>query len=80
MQLRVIGTALLFLNLLCGCSKAAPELIEVPAPLVSPVQEPDVSRITTNGDLLEIFLDYQLALRVCNGKLSSIEKVYSSHR
>ena len=55
-------------------------MIEVPAPLVSPVQEPDVSRITTNGDLLEILLDYQLALRVCNGKLSSIEKVYSSHR
>ena len=78
MRQRGIGTILLFLSLLCGCSKPTPELIDIPAPLVSPVTEPDVSRVSTNGDLLELFLDYQLALRVCNGKLSSIGKTYGS--
>lgn len=67
---------LLSLLALPACSKEVPKLIEVPPTLIAPVQEPDVSNIATNGDLLELFLDYQLALRLCNGKLSSIGKAY----
>ena len=53
-------------------------MIEIPAPLVSPVAEPDTSHVATNGDLLELLLDYQLALRMCNGKLSSIGQAYGN--
>ena len=78
MKRPALGMVLLFLSLLFGCSKPTPELISVPAPLLAPVPEPDMSSIATNGDLLELFLDYQLALRVCNGKLSSIGKTYGA--
>lgn len=51
-------------------------MIDVPTVLTTPVREPDTSRIATNGDLLEIFLDYQLSLKLCNAKLSSIGDTY----
>jgi hypothetical protein len=51
-------------------------MIEIPAPLVAPVQEPDVTAIQTNGDLLNSLIDHQAALRMCNGKLSSIGATY----
>lgn len=54
-------------------------MIEIPAPLTSLVAEPDVSAIRTNGDMLEILLDYQLSLRLCNGKLRSLEAAYGKH-
>lgn len=54
-------------------------MTEIPAALTAPVTEPDTSAAATNGDLLELLLDYQLALRVCNGKLSSIGTVYGQH-
>lgn len=44
--------------------------------LTAPVAEPDASDVKTNGELLELLLDYQLSLRVCNGKLSSLGKSY----
>ncbi len=54
-------------------------MIEVPAVLTSPIPEPDASHLSTNGDLLELLLDYQLSLRLCNGKLSSIGKAYGAN-
>ena len=78
MPIRVTGIILLSLLVLSGCSRTEVRLAEIPAPLVEPVQEPDVSELSTNGDLLELFLDYQLALRLCNGKLSSIGKAYGT--
>jgi hypothetical protein len=53
-------------------------MIEVPSVLTSPVTEPDPSHVITNGDLLELLLDYQLSLRLCNGKLSSIGQAYGT--
>ena len=50
--------------------------VEVPATLTAPVVEPDTSNVKTNGELLELLLDYQLSLRVCNGKLTSLGKAY----
>ena len=51
-------------------------MIEIPAPLVAPIKAPDVSAIQTNGDMLNSLIDYQAALRMCNGKLSSIGTAY----
>jgi len=48
----------------------------VPKVLTSAVAEPDTAHVTTNGDLLETLLDYQLSLRLCNSKLNAIEKAY----
>lgn len=51
-------------------------MIEIPSALTSKVSEPDASAVKTNGDLLELLLDYQLSLRMCNGKLTSIGQAY----
>lgn len=53
-------------------------MIEVPAVLTSPIAEPDINHLATNGDLLELLIDYQLSLRLCNGKLSSIGQAYGT--
>lgn len=53
-------------------------MIEVPAVLTSPIAEPDTKHLVTNGDLLELIIDYQLSLRLCNGKLSSIGQAYGA--
>ena len=54
----------------------APAMIEVPVMLTSPVREPDLSAITTNGDMLDALIDYQASLRICNAKLQSIGTAY----
>lgn len=51
-------------------------MIDIPAPLVSPVAEPDLSAIRTNGDLLNSLIDYQASLRMCNAKLQSMGAAY----
>lgn len=53
-------------------------MIDVPSVLTTQVHEPDISQLTTNGDLLELLIDYQLSLRVCNGKLSTIGDAYGN--
>ena len=53
-------------------------MIEVPAMLTKPVTEPDAAHVATNGDLLELLIDYQLSLRLCNGKLDAIGKAYGN--
>ncbi len=53
-------------------------MIEVPSVLTTQVREPDMSSLTTNGDMLELLIDYQLSLRLCNGKLSSIGQAYGA--
>lgn len=50
--------------------------VEIPAGLTAPVAEPDASDVKTNGEMLELLLDYQLTLRVCNGKLTSLGNAY----
>lgn len=51
-------------------------MIEVPAALTAPVAEPDISEVTTNGDLLNALIDYQAGMRMCNAKLQSIGTAY----
>ena len=51
-------------------------MTEIPAMLTAPVAEPDVSAAATNGDILELLIDYQLSLRVCNGRQNSIGTAY----
>ena len=53
-----------------------PAMIEVPAALTAPVAEPDISDVTTNGDLLNALIDNQAATRICNAKLQSIGTAY----
>ena len=53
-------------------------MIDVPATLTAPVPQPDAAAVTTNGDLLELLLDYQLSLRLCNGKLNAIRSAYGT--
>lgn len=53
-------------------------MIEVPSVLTTQVREPDMSSLTTNGDMLELLIDYQLSLRLCNGKLSAIGDAYGA--
>ena len=79
MRPHAIGTILLFPLLFCGCSSKVAAMTEIPPVLTASVPEPDTSAAATNGDLLELLLDYQLALRVCNGKLSSIGTAYGQH-
>lgn len=69
---------MLCLILCAGCSaaksvKSANELPEL-ALLASPVAEPGMDNLETNGDLVELLLDYQGALQICNGKLDGIRK------
>lgn len=80
MKAPVIGTTLLFLLPLCGCYKAQDPkaMINVPSVLTTQVQEPYTDSLKTNGDMLELLLDYQLSLRLCNSKLSTIGKAYGS--
>lgn len=51
-------------------------MIEIPAGLTATVAEPDVSEVTTNGDMLNALIDYQAGLRMCNAKLQSIGTAY----
>ena len=69
---------MLCLILCAGCSAArsarsANELPELAA-LASPVAEPGIDNVVTNGDLVELLLDYQEALQICNGHLDGIRK------
>ena len=54
-------------------------MIELPKQVTAQVPEPDASKAVTNGDLLELFFDYQMSLRMCNGKLEALEKAYGEH-
>lgn len=47
--------------------------------LTMPVPEPVPAELTTNGDLLNLFLDYRDALRTCNANLAVIEASYGLH-
>lgn len=79
MRKPVIGIIALCLTALCASCGRVEErtaLIKVPEALAEPVKEPDVTMMTTNGDMLELLLDYQLSLRLCNGKLHSIGTAY----
>lgn len=51
-------------------------MTNIPPVLTATVAEPDASAVVTNGDLLELLIDYQLSLRMCNGKLTAIGKAY----
>ena len=53
-------------------------MIDVPAALTASVQEPAADAVQTNGDLFELLLDYQLSLRLCNGKLNAIRSAYGT--
>ena len=53
-------------------------MIDVPSVLTTQVQEPYTGSLKTNGDMLELLLDYQLSLRLCNSKLSTIGKAYGA--
>ena len=44
--------------------------------LTMPVPEPVTEDLVTNGDLLDILLDYRDALRMCNANLAAIEAGY----
>ena len=79
MKQPVIGITALCLLLCAGCYKGeAVKMIDVPSALTAPVQEPDTSAVKTNGDMLELLLDYQLSLRLCNGKLNAIRTGYGT--
>ena len=69
---------MLCLILCAGCSaaKSARRANDLPelAMLASPVAEPGMDTVETNGDLVELLLDYQGALQICNGKLDGIRK------
>ena len=54
-------------------------MISLPESLTSPVAEPDVSGIQNNGDLLNIMLDYQMSLKLCNGKIEALGAAYGKH-
>ena len=79
MRKPAIGITALCLTALCvSCGRATvpPAMVSVPEALAEPVKEPDATMMTTNGDMLELLLDYQLSLRLCNGKLHSIGTAY----
>ena len=80
MKAPAIGMMLLCLLPLCACCKAQEQkaMIDVPSVLTTQVQEPDASGLSTNGDLLELLLDYQLSLRLCNSKITTIGKAYGA--
>lgn len=46
--------------------------------LTIPVPEPSAQNITTNGDLLNLLLDYRDALRTCNANLAAIGATYGN--
>ena len=41
--------------------------------LTTPVPEPAPENLSTNGDLLNLLLDYRDALQTCNANLAAIE-------